>query len=137
MRSRSRLSRFVGIAFALWFAVFQTEPAVVHACAMHDGGSGHGAHGSVAAAASDAHAGHALTDASSETAPSPDESTATCTCPSGCTATAAVAVPEADETSVTDIVANDSADALPSAVVVHPASVDHDLPFANGPPSRA
>jgi hypothetical protein len=139
MRSRSSLSRFVGIAFALWFAVFQTEPAVVHACAMHGDASGHGAHGQISvasAAAADSHIGHGTSAAdAAKTIPAHDEPDATCTCPGGCATASTVLVPPTSEAVIAEAAIHDAATLRHRSETVRATGADFVRPFANGPPT--
>jgi hypothetical protein len=139
MPVRSRLGRIAGLLFAAWFTVFQTEPAVVHACAMHGAASGHGAHGQLTAAganlsnAADAHTSHEA--GAAEPATPDDESGATCTCPGGCAAASTVAIPGATEAAIAEAAILNAATLRTHHETFLAADADHVLPFANGPPT--
>ena len=137
---RTLLGRSFGAVAALWLAVFQTEPAALHVCAMHSG------HGSVATAASVTapvehnHGQHPSVGvgvaAGSEHAPAaPHESGAQCTCPGGCCAATSVAIPDAaNEFSIE--VAGPAGRPSTTIVRVRTTIADFVLPFANGPPAQ-
>lgn len=139
MPVRSRLGRIAGLLFAAWFAVFQTEPAAVHACAMHDGGSGHGAHGTTSVQGSDSHASHLRAEsvgaAHEGSAPSQDAPATTCTCPGGCAAASAAAIPGSTEATIADAVISDAATLRGQPETLRLVNAEHVLPFANGPPT--
>jgi hypothetical protein len=135
MHRRSPLGRLPGFLVAVWFAVFQSEPMVVHACAMHDGGPGHGATGVAAASVVDAHADHGSGSRASATPPGEDESPDRCTCPGGCTAASAVALPVAAESAITGAGMRDAGSHSRRPETIRTPGADHVHPFANGPPT--
>ena len=137
MIRRSPLFRSFGLLAAAWLGVFLAEPPALHMCAAH------AVHGSgTLAAASAAHAGHAMTMADgtmmpSHDAPAPGHHTAQCTCPGGCVTSGAVSAPA---TAIATIAVAPIAvrDRQPRAVVaVAACDGEHLLPFANGPPATA
>lgn len=131
MRRLRRLSRPLNAIFALWFAIVLGDPGVLHSCPMH-GGHG-GSHTAVAA-----HAGHEMHGASaaatSEAAQHHD-APAPCTCVGHCCAASTVApLPTVPAVYVPEAVA-EVQHPLTAPSADAPASPDHRLPFANGPPT--
>jgi hypothetical protein len=118
---RRRLSRSLAAVFTAWFAIAMVEPAVLHACPVHDAGS--------VPAQSDGHAhvGH-------DTAPSHPTSGSHCLCLGDCTNIASVGLPSPVIRVLATPVVEWRDTGLPHHAYV-PVAVAHAIPFANGPPA--
>lgn len=130
---RSPPFRLFAAFFAPWFAFAVAEPAALHECPVH----------SVHAAASHPMAGHVMTDgaamddlaAPAHPGPSHEGSHHRCCCPDSSCASAAVAL-VVSEPRIDWVPAKLQLDVLPApASSFVPASAEHALPFANGPPA--
>ena len=116
------MARVFTALFAAWFALVLVEPAMLHACQVHNvatapaSGGGH------------SHQGH---DAPT---PVPPQAGAHCMCLGDCTQVAGAGLPSA----VTRLVVTTTVDVrdtgLPDYAYV-PVAVAHAIPFANGPPT--
>jgi hypothetical protein len=118
---RRRLARALAAVFTLWFAIAMVEPAVLHACPVHDvasvpaGANGH------------SHVGH-------DAAPAHPTSSSHCLCLGDCATIAGVALPSP----VTRLMAANVVEARNTGLPDHayvPVAVAHAIPFANGPPT--
>ena len=114
---RRHLFRCLAALFTAWLAIAMAEPAVLHACPVHDTESFPAkAHG---------HAGGE--------APSQPAAGSHCLC-RDCTSVAGVGLPSA----VTTLTAERAVEARDTGLPDHayvPVAVAHAIPFANGPPA--
>jgi hypothetical protein len=116
------LRRLFGSFCALWLAISIAEPALLHACPMHDGVT--------AEAGSGGHHAHGAADDAS----APDAKRVACLCLGDCAAAAAVGLAPM-RLALLDARILAMADAgLPDHAYV-PVARTLLLPFANGPPS--
>ena len=125
---RNRVERAFAAVLLLWFACITGAPAALHACPVHDGGSG--ALVAPGAEHSGAHGAHG------RQIPEGGGEHAACTCVGDCSAAGVVpALPAAHARLITGWVGPNAA--LPmhdSPALVASAFV---LPYANGPPGPA
>jgi hypothetical protein len=122
---RSIWSRPLVALLGVWFAVYTTDAAALHACSVHDAPGA----ATDATGATDPHAGHhGSTDGGQDS-----EQGSCCTCPSDCASAASLLVGSApilpDAPTVTTAPRVSGADTRVAR------RVDLALPFANGPPS--
>jgi hypothetical protein len=120
--TRSLLHRLLGALCALWFAISVAEPALLHACPMHDG------------TAAGRQADHHVHGEATDTTPPDGTERAPCLCLGDCAAASAMGL-AASHVGVVEVAVVASADAgLPDHAYV-PVARALLLPFANGPPS--
>jgi hypothetical protein len=131
---RSLLRRVFAAVLAPWVVVVMSEPAALHECAMHS------AHAIPASAAHthgmSAHV-HGMTGSehlAPQGSPSHDAASKYCTCLGGCCAATILALPGVAELSFAPIGIRAERPAE-SAERSAPATTEHLLPFANGPPA--
>ena len=119
LQSMRRRSRCLAALFTAWLALTIVEPAVVHACPVHNAES--------VPAEAHGHAGH-------EAPPSQPAAGSHCLCLGDCTSGAGVSLPSA----VTTLTAETAVEARDTGLPDHayvPVAVAHGIPFANGPPA--
>ena len=114
-----RLSRSLAALFTAWLALALVEPAVLHACPVHDTGS--------VPAETHGHVGH-------EAPPSQPAAGSHCLCLGDCTSVAGVSLPSAVTTLTAETIVEARDTGLPDHAYV-PVAVAHAIPFANGPPT--
>lgn len=113
--------RALAAAFTLWFALVLIEPAVLHACPVHNPAP------VPTSAGEGAHHGH-------EAAPAPDHhSGAQCLCLGDCTTITGVGLPSSIATLVVPTTTSGRDTGLPDYAYL-PVAAAHVIPFANGPP---
>jgi hypothetical protein len=119
-------SRVFAVFMAFWLAFSLTEPALLHACPVHSGGSvapesGHAAHGA---------------NASHHQQPTDGGTTHQCTCLGSCSSASPIGLksPTLALVDLTTVATRDSG--LPDHVYV-PVAAEHVLPYQNGPPAAA
>jgi hypothetical protein len=120
------IARSFAALFALWFAVSLTEPAALHACAMHGGGAVAGHHHASAAHAS---AAHDQGPSGSHGAPKH------CTCLGSCTTSNGSAIVPSADTSIGAVATLNDVVELPAFRARVVTAPPFFLPFANGPPA--
>ena len=112
--------RALAAVFTLWFALILIEPAVLHACPVHNPVA-------VPTSGATAHHGH-------EAAPAPEHNSgAHCLCLGDCATFTGVALPASITTLVVPTTTSDGDTGLPDYAYV-PVAAAHVIPFANGPP---
>lgn len=119
---RRPFTRVFASVFALWFAVALVEPALLHACPVHDTAA------SPTQAAAHAHAGH---EAAPSSQPSAGEH---CLCLGDCAHATALGLPSVVTRLDARVSAQERDPGLPDYAYV-PVAAAHVIPFANGPPT--
>jgi hypothetical protein len=123
---RSLWQRAFASLFAIWFTISLVEPAALHSCPVHGGGtvSATGGHGG------GDHAGHDMPTAPTD-APSDH---AQCTCLGDCTVGSATTIVPASAFELLTAIIRPYRPVLATAGLRPVAHAPHTLPFSNGPP---
>jgi hypothetical protein len=117
-----RMARVFSALFVAWFALLLVEPAMLHACPVHNAAA------APASGGAHSHDGHAAPT------PVPPQAGEHCMCLGDCTQIAGAGLPSAVTRLVVTAIVHARDTGLPDYAYV-PVAVAHAIPFANGPPT--